>query len=404
MMSRKNRRSFLKTAGAAMAMTQIPLLPEAYAQGNRPRLRITDVRNVSLRMAEEIGSLDPAWSLGSRWTVRIGGGSFMEIHTDQGLVGISNAVSEKYLPIIKEYLVGKDPFDAELHFTNLKTITESTRGFPAVDIALWDLIGKACNQPLYKLWGGGKDRIVPYASMVIVGTPEERADMATQLLAEGWKAIKLRFHAPTFEEDIRQAEAVRKAVGDKMAIMVDANQDHRVRMGIEWDLDRALKTARALEPLDFFFLEDALNRSDLEGNAELTRQSNVPIAGAENNRTFEEYRENLRRDVYDFYNPEVNTLGVYGYRKVDAMVHIFDKRIVPHNGAMTFGLVAHMHLVAASGVTPYVEVLHDPPIGSYLHHFAIFSNHPTVDKDGLITMPQTPGLGIEMNPDLVEKG
>ncbi len=238
--------------------------------------------------------------------------------------------------------------------------------------------------------------------MVIVGTPEERADMATKLLDEGWKAIKLRFHAQTLKEDIRQAEAVRKAVGDKMAIMVDANQDHRVRMGIEWDFDRALETARALEPLDFFFLEDPLKRSDLKNNAELTRLSNVPIAGAENNRSFVEYREYLRGDVFDFYNPEVNTLGVSGYRKVDALVHVFDKKIVPHNGAMKFGLVAHMHLVAASAVSPYVEVLHDPPIGSYLHHFAIFSNPPMIDKDGYIPMPQGPGLGVEMNRDLIE--
>ena len=87
----QSRRSFLKTAGAALAISPISQVPKAFAQGNRPRLKITDIRNVPLRVVKEIGSLDPAWSLGSTWTVRIGGGSFLEIHTDQGLVGISNS-------------------------------------------------------------------------------------------------------------------------------------------------------------------------------------------------------------------------------------------------------------------------------------------------------------------------
>ena len=399
-----SRRSFLKTAGAALAVSSIIKMPEAFAQGNRPRLKITDVRNVPLKTIKEVGVLDPAWALGSPWTVRIGGGSFLEIHTDQGLVGISNSVSEKDLPAIKEYLTGKDPFDAELHYTNLMSATGSTRGFPAVDIALWDLIGKACGQPLYKLWGGGKDKIVPYAAMVQVSTPEERARMATQLLDEGWKAMKLRLHSPTLKEDLQQAEAVRKAVGDKMDLLVDANQDHQVRLGIEWDFNRALETARGLQALNFYFLEDPLKRSDLKGNAELTRLMDMPIAGAENNRAFVEYTQDMKEDVYDFYNPEVNTLGIYGYRKVDAMVQMFGKKIVPHNGGMRFGLVTHMHLVAASAVSPFIEVLHDPPIGSYLHHFAIYSNPPMVGKDGYIPMPQGPGLGVEMNPDLIDRG
>src|SRR5260370_29846724 len=93
-----------------------------------------------------------------------------------------------------------------------------------VDIALWDLVGKACGQPIYKLLGGGRDKVGTYAAMVKLSTPEERANMAAELADQGWKAIKLRLHNPTFKADIAVVEAVRARIAEKMQIMTDANQ------------------------------------------------------------------------------------------------------------------------------------------------------------------------------------
>src|SRR5260370_26759194 len=89
---------------------------------------------------------------------------------------------------------------------------------------MWDLIGKATGQPLYKIWGAAKDRVPAYASMIQLSNPEERVRMAVQLKSQGWKAIKLRAHYQTLKEDVRLVEAVRKAVGDDLDIMVDAHQ------------------------------------------------------------------------------------------------------------------------------------------------------------------------------------
>ncbi|MFC1511809.1 mandelate racemase/muconate lactonizing enzyme family protein [Candidatus Latescibacterota bacterium] len=350
--------------------------------------------------------MEPAWSLGRTTTFNIGGGAFLEIHTDQGLVGLGPEFSPDLLSDVKEYLVGKDPFETQQHFTNLLPLPQSIqyRGITCVSIALWDLIGKACGQPLYKLWGGGKDRVPAYASMIILSTPEERADMAVQLAEEGWQAIKLRLHHESMKEDVRTVELVRKAIGDRMKIMVDPNQA-TVRGGyVQWDYDRALQTARAIREYDVYWLEEPLPRTDLEGLARLNREADIPIAGAEGDRNLDDFALMMRNDVFDYINPEVLLMGVDNIRKVVAMAELFGVGAVPHNGNYRIGTIAHLHLIASWPNAPYIEVLHDPPIGAYQNHYAIFTNPPMIEKDGCQPVPQGPGLGIEMNPDLIEKG
>ena len=402
----KDRRSFLKAAGAALAIPPLTKVPEAFAQAVKPRPKITDVRIIPHKLIKELGSIEPAWSLGRQSTFRIGGGSYMEIHTDQGLVGIGPELSPNLLPGIKEYLSGKDPFDTEEHFKNLLTLPRAIqyRGITCVDIALWDLIGKACGQPLYKLWGGGKDKVPPYASMIRLSTPEERADLAVQLMEEGWQAIKLRLHHESMKEDLRTVELVKKAVGDNMVIMVDPNQANYREGYVDWDYNRALEMARELEQMGCYWLEEPLRAKDLESLAKLNRATNIPIAGAEGDRNLNDFTRMMRDDVFDFLNPEVLLLGVNNIRKVAAMAELFGKQVVPHNGNYRIGVIAHLHMIASWPNAPYIEILHDPPIGEYTHHFAIFKNPPLIDKNGYLPVPQGPGLGLEMNPDLIDNG
>jgi hypothetical protein len=110
-----------------------------------------------------------------------------------------------------------------------------------VELALWDLVGKAAGLPLYKLWGAHTDRVRAYASLVEVRSPERRAEDALRLLDAGYRAVKLRLHSPTLPEDIAQVEAVRAAVGDRMEIMVDGNQAQEPgtpgsEKSVSWDL------------------------------------------------------------------------------------------------------------------------------------------------------------------------
>jgi len=265
----------------------------------------------------------------------------------------------------------------------LKTLRYYAKGVPyrgcaGVDIALWDLIGKVCNQPLYKLWGGGKDRVPGYASMVQLSTPEERADLAARLMAEGWQAIKLRIHHETIAEDVATVQAVREAVGDGMAILVDANQAQSAgdwQPGVLWGYRRALDTARELQALGCFWLEEPLPRYAFGDLARLNDSVDMAIAGGENNRGVHEFMQMLQGNVYDILQPEgmVNG-GLTDLRKIGAMAEAFGVQICPHHGGRQIGTVAHLHLVASWPHSPYLEMLHDPPIGSYEHGFSALVN------------------------------
>lgn len=389
----------------------LSLLPAGLSAGLLPqRLKITDIRVVRLKSIRTAGVLEPAWNPGGQMSVEVGGGSFTEISTDQGLTGIGPGIAPDLLPAVRAHLAGKDPFQIEEHAARLRYYARGAnyRGAACVDIALWDLLGKASGQPIYKLLGAAKTKVTAYASMVLLSTPEERARLASELASQGWKAFKLRLHYETLAEDIRVAELVRKAVGDKMVLMTDANQAQSVsdwQPGVLWDLRRALETARELERLNYYWLEEPLPRFAFDQLAELNRTTAMPIAGGENNPGLHEFRAMLEHGAYDILQPECMVAdGITGLRKIGALAEAYGKQVVPHNGGRYIGVIAHLHLIASWRHSPYLEVLHDPPIGDYRHAFAIFKNPPLVDRNGEIAMPEGPGLGVEINPDLIIPG
>jgi len=160
------------------------------------RVKITDVRLVQLKVMKDLGSY-PDW-VGNPRRIRIGGGAFTEIATDQGVTGIGPEFGPELLPAIKSALVGTDPFDMDIHAEKLSEIPSSSNtGAASAEIALCDLVGKLTGQPLYKLWDGGRERVAPYASMLRLSTPEERADISVKLKSQGWQAIKFRSSFPS---------------------------------------------------------------------------------------------------------------------------------------------------------------------------------------------------------------
>ena len=368
---------------------------------------VTDVKIINLRSMGHVGKLEPAWSPGRSMSFEVGGGSFTEVHTDAGLTGVGTGMHPMLLDDVKRYLVGRSVYDIEQHAAALNYYVQSInyQGLAGVDIALWDIIGKAADLPLYKLWGGGKDTLVPYASMVVLSTPEERAEMATSLLEQGWRAIKLRLHHEDIREDIRTVEEVRGAVGNKMSIMVDGNQAQSSgdwQPGVRWNFKRAYETAIELQNLDVFWLEEPLARYNFDGLSELASKVDVPIAGGENNPRVGEFVQMCQQGVYDVLQPESMVMsGITSLRKVGVLSELYGKQVVPHHGGGSIGVVAHMHLVASWRNAPFMELLHDPPLGSYKNKFSVMSNPPEVGPEGLMLMPQGPGLGIEINPELV---
>jgi L-alanine-DL-glutamate epimerase-like enolase superfamily enzyme len=391
------RRDFLKAVPPVMLMPQLR---------SAPRLKITDIRIVNLKSGRETGKMEAAWNPGTVTTHRIGGGSVIEIRTDQGLSGIGPGIDSGALDSSKAQLIGMDPFGIERLAGPLRYYAgQSPRTVSGLEIALWDLAGKAAGQPLYKLWGAAKDRVPAYASMIQLSTPEERVRMAVQLKSEGWKAIKLRAHYATLKEDVQLVEAVRKAVGDDMDIMVDANQANSFggwQPGVVWDFERALATARELERLHCLWLEEPRRRYAFDELAELSSRVGIAIAGGENNRGVHEYRWMLEQKVYDILQPDVMVAdGVTGFREIAALAQAHNKRLIPHHGGGNLGTIAQLHAIASWPNAPWIEILHDPPVAAYTNGFAVMQNPPLVDKEGYLNLPQGPGLGVEINKDLI---
>jgi L-alanine-DL-glutamate epimerase-like enolase superfamily enzyme len=409
------RRGFVQAVAAAGA---IPILTEkpaaAQAKQSAGRIRITDLKLRRLRLEKDWGSYEDY--IGGRRGGRTGGGAIVEIRTDQGLVGIGPAISPAAVQPIQEYLSGKDPFDVNRHTAILYGggreggLRLPPGGRPVgIEIALWDLIGKAANQPLYKLWGGTRDRIMPYSSMFRLGPVEQRADAAAQLKAHGWKAIKLKSHYQTMKEDVAQIEAVRKACGPDFIIATDANKAgfsiaNQGTRGVPWTFKRAYETAKELERLDVFWLEEPLPRYDFERLAELNRLTTVNLAGGEEqNPGVHEFRWLLEKGCFDIIQPEINTQGVAVLQKVAIIAESMEKLIVPHLGDGRLSTVCDMHLVATWPNAPMLEVSNEGPEGAYEHDYAVFEHPIALTKDGYFELPQAPGLGVSIRPDLFEK-
>jgi L-alanine-DL-glutamate epimerase-like enolase superfamily enzyme len=366
-------------------------------------MKITDIQAFELQGPPLEATLRPAWAPGTEW--QRWRGTVVKVSTDEGIVGLGApgyGVSNVIEQWLKPQLIGKDPFALEQH----APLFRMANGAWGVEIALWDIIGKACGQPVYKLWGGYRDRVPAYASFIEVRTPEQRARDVIARRAEGWRAVKLRIHAPTLAEDIAQVTAVRQAVGESVTILVDANQAQQPGTmhplaGPLWSYERALQTARALQDLGVYWLEEPLDRYDFDNLTRLCEAVELLIAGGENNRGLHEYRWLIERNCYDVLQPEAMVGETMSQiRKACALAEMHRKQCAPHHGGGGLGFVAHLHLCAAIPNCPYVEVFHDRP-GISSDDFQWYLTEPIKldPSDGCMAVPQRPGFGVELDED-----
>ncbi len=365
-------------------------------------MKITDLELISVAGPPLPAPMHPAWVPGM--TLQRRGAIILKIHTDEGIVGLGcpgYVVPSNFESWIKPQLIGKDPFAVEQHARMLR---QANTGW-GVEIALWDIIGKATGQPIYKLWGGYADRVPAYASFVEVRTPEKRVEDVQRIQAEGYQAVKLRLHDWTMKEDLAQVEAVRQAVGDRLAILVDANQAQQPGTpspvpGPVWTEQRALQTARELERLGVYWLEEPLDRYNFEGLSRLCAAVDILIAGGENNVGLHEFRWLVEQNCYDLIQVEaLRSEGIGQLRKVAALAELHHKLVAPHHGGGGIGLAAHLHLCAAIPNASYLELWHDPPCMTG-DVFQWYLQEPLrIDSEGLIAVPQKPGLGIELDEE-----
>jgi L-alanine-DL-glutamate epimerase-like enolase superfamily enzyme len=304
--------------------------------------------------------------------------------------------------------IGHDATDIERHVRVLENLNfHYGRTWP-LEIALWDVIAKARGEPLWRVLGGNSARVRVYASTGARISADERAAMAVQARDAGFPAIKLRFHAASFDEDIAVVRAVRDAVGDEMEIMVDANQGWRMPWDTSpsWDFETARRAVDALADLRVYWLEEPLDRHDYRGLRRLRDYPSthgVRIAGGEGARETAELREYLAHGSLDVYQPDVAwSTGVLRATQIASLVRDAGAMYTPHTWGCGVVLLANLHVFAALGIAPFVEYPFDPP-GWTPERRDFMLREPIVARDGYVTLSDAPGLGADIDWDAIER-
>ncbi len=296
--------------------------------------------------------------------------------------------------------LGQDPFAIQRHVHVLDNLQFHYGRMWPLEVALWDLMGQISRQPLWKLLGGRSQQVRVYASTGERMPVEERVASVQQLREQGFPAVKLRFHAEDPQEDVELVRNVREAVGGKMIILVDANQGWQMPWDTRptWDLKTATRVADALGELDVFWLEEPLHRHDYRGLAQLRRGSAIRIAGGEGSRAFSELREYLRHGALDVYQPDVAwSTGIWRGRQIAQEVQAAGAIYSPHTWGDGLVLLANLHVAAAVSQAPFIEFPYDPPHWTPERRDFMLPTPISPDATGIITLPDTPGLGVTLD-------
>lgn len=327
------------------------------------------------------------------------------VHTDEGFTGIGSGDLMTGFEGHEHLFIGQDPFAIEQHVKILDNIDFHYGRCWPLDLALWDLMGKITGQPVYKLLGGKSNKIKAYASTGEMVTPEVRAERAQQYVEKGFEAMKIRFHHKDVKDDIKVVEQVRKAVGNKLEIMVDANQGWKMPWDTNptWDLKKAYQVSKELEDLDVFWLEEPLPAHQYREMAKLRDMSGIRIAGGEMNRRWHDFREMSKYGSLDVYQPDVALAGgITNVKKIAEHVQADGAWFSPHTWSNGIGVLANLHLAAAISDCPYLEFPFDPPNWSPERRDFIQKN-PLQAENGELIISDEPGLGIQLDEEKLEK-
>ncbi len=336
----------------------------------------------------------------------------VEVFTDSGHVGLGNAALSPLVTksLIDTYLapllLGADPWDTEYLWQQMyrRTLAFGRKGvamtaISAVDIALWDILGKSAKQPVYRLLGGRtKDRIPVYASRLYSMPLQDLRVEAEKYRNEGYQAMKLRFGwgpldgAAGMQKNLDLVRTVREVIGDDIDLMTDAY------MG--WTLDYAKRMLPLLEPFHLRWLEEPVIPDDTRGYATLKKYGRVPIAGGEHEFTIFGFRELLEADALDYIQFDTNRVGgISQARKICALAESFQIPVVPHAGQMH-----NYHVVMASLNSPIAEFFPqvDVEVGNELFWY-IFNGEP-VPTNGYINLDDSlPGLGLTVSEESLKR-
>ncbi|HTU96691.1 MAG TPA: mandelate racemase/muconate lactonizing enzyme family protein [Solirubrobacteraceae bacterium] len=330
--------------------------------------------------------------------------TLVRVRTDEGVTGIASGDTMDGFEAFAHLFVGRDPFALAAHARTLETIAFHAGRYWPVEAALWDLAGRALGVPVATLLGAERDRIPAYASLGELRPLERRADDARELVAAGFRAVKVRIARDRIPEGIAVVAAMRDAVGDALDIMVDLNQWWRMAGDITPGLDPqgARRVFEALAGLDVTWVEEPLAGDDLAGMRMLRETTGVRIAGGEMVREFDHLRRALEAEALDVLQPDVVlALGISGARTLADLALRRNRWFTPHTWTNGIGLLANLHVCCGVGGGPYLEYPYDPPGWTPERRDFMLAEPVLVDADGCLAVGDAPGLGIELDEEAV---
>ena len=332
--------------------------------------------------------------------------TIVRVFDDAGNCGIGSGDSMYGFSDYQRYFIGEDPLNIERHAAVLSNIEfHAGRPWP-LDLALWDLIGKIKDEPVWSMIGGFSNKIRAYASSGVHRSLPDMVKVARQARELGFPALKIRFGRPNLEDDLAIIKAIREDMGDSIELMVDCNQGWRMPWDTAkpWNVDHATAVALVLESHGVYWMEEPLHRGDYEGMAELRKRVKIRIAGGELTREPYEFRELLQRGCFDVFQPDaVCTQGITGLAKFAKEVAAAGKIFTPHTWGNGIGVMANLHLTAGTVGAPFIEFPFDPPEWSTARRDYIMTETIEADGEGWIHLSDEPGLGFTLNEDVLRK-
>ena len=398
-----DRREFIRSAvalaAAGIARLTGPggLLAQASEKARPLNLRITDLKTFVVDAGNDENFV------------------FVKIYTNQEIVGLGEgtftgkeATVEQAILEHKRYLVGKDPADIEFHWQGMFRGPRYRGGalmmsaLSAVEIALWDILGQALGQPIWRLLGGkarDRVRIYPHGGG---RTPEEYAASFLRRKQEGWTACKSGFLSANADnvidsrQSVREAlerlEAVRAAVGPDFDILIDLHGKPTTPMAVEFCVE-----AERFKPM---FVEEATQLEDLGELAHLRSKTKVPLATGERHVTKYPFAELCSRHLVDYVQPDVvHCGGILEMKKIAALADAFRVQLAPHNPQSEVGTMASLHVMASTPNAAILEIGsgHDPRWKD------LFRGGSVTFTNGYAALPERPGLGIDLDEKVAAK-
>ena len=351
------------------------------------------------------------------WLYKTRGSCIVEIEADDGTVGWGecygpSAVAKAYIETqFAPRILGRDVFDVEVIWEDLYNRIKDYGGkgmasaaLSGIDIALWDLMGKACGKPIHKLIGGAfRSEVTCYATgLYFIDMDrliEEAVEEAQGYVAEGFTAVKMKIGLGDPKLDIRRVAAVREAVGADVRLMVDANHCMTV--------PQAIRIGRELEKLDIDWFEEPISPEDIDGYVEVTRALDMAVAGGENEMTRWGFRDLVVRKAMDIVQPDVCAAGgISECRKIATLASAHGVECVPHAWGSVIGVAATLHFLAALPDQP-PSFRPVPPMFEFEQCENPFRDQlaktPIVQERGKIQIPAGAGLGIDIDRNVLDR-